>query len=75
MVMGKVEPGRKVRVAKIACGHQRVRKLYDLGIIPGAEVEVVSRHPFRGPIVLRVGNATVALGRNIASEIEVTEIT
>ena len=74
MVMVNVEPGQKVRVVQILNGKQRARKLFDLGIIPGAEVEMISRHPFRGPLVLKVGNTTLALGRNIAAAIEVTEI-
>jgi DtxR family Mn-dependent transcriptional regulator len=40
-----------------------------LGLVPGAVVEIEEKAPFDGPIMVRVGNANYALGRNVASAI------
>ena len=40
-----------------------------LGLVPGALVEIEEKAPFNGPIMVRVGNANYALGRNVASVI------
>jgi ferrous iron transport protein A len=74
MVMLNVDPGRKVRVTRIAGGERRTRKLFEVGIVPGAELELISRHPFKGPLLLKLGNAVLALGRDMAKNIEVEEI-
>jgi len=73
MLMSNLKPGKKVRVSKIK-GSQIERRLYELGIIHGSDIELVSLHPFKGPLVLRVGNTTLALGRDIAELIEVEEM-
>lgn len=48
-----------------------VRRLADLGVIPGAVVQVLACHPAGGPIVLQLGGSHVAVGRGLASAIEV----
>jgi len=73
MLMSNLKPGEKVRVIKIK-GSQLERRLYELGIIHGSDIELVSLHPFKGPLVLKVGNTTLALGHDIAELIEVEEM-
>jgi DtxR family Mn-dependent transcriptional regulator len=50
---------------------ERLRYLADLGLVPGAAVEVTGSAPFDGPISLRVGAAVHALDRRMARTIEV----
>jgi DtxR family transcriptional regulator, Mn-dependent transcriptional regulator len=50
----------------------QLRYLAELGITPGRRVEVVSRAPFDGPIELRVGRATRAIGTALAKQILVS---
>ncbi|HMQ35101.1 MAG TPA: metal-dependent transcriptional regulator [Chloroflexaceae bacterium] len=50
---------------------ERLRYLADLGLVPGAAVEVTASAPFDGPVSLRVGQATHALDRRMARTIEV----
>lgn len=50
----------------------QLRYLAELGITPGRHVEVVSRAPFDGPIELRVGRATHAIGTTLAKQILVS---
>lgn len=74
MVVLNVEPGQRVRVVNIEGGRHRGRRLMEMGIVPGAEILLVSRHPFKGPLVIKIGNSVLALGRNLAAGIEVEEL-
>lgn len=46
-------------------------RLARLGIVPGAEVEVISRAPVGGPVLVQVNGARVALGRGVARKVVV----
>ncbi len=49
----------------------RLRYLADLGLVPGALLDVVASAPFDGPLSVRVGGAVHPLDRRIAREIYV----
>lgn len=53
---------------------ERLRYLADLGLVPGAQVEVTASAPFDGPLSLRIGAATHALDRRMARTIEVQRL-
>ena len=42
-----------------------------MGLVPGARVKLVSRHPFKGPLVLQIANTQIALGRKMANSVEI----
>ncbi len=46
-----------------------LKYLASLGLLPQTKVEVEEVAPFGGPILIRVGDARYALGRNVASRI------
>ena len=71
MTLKDIKPGQKVKVLKINRGVHMSRRLFQIGLIPGAELTVISQHPFRGPIVFELGNATFALGQGAATAVEV----
>ena len=48
--------------------------LESLGITPGAELEVVSRQPFDGPIVVRVNGEERTVGERLATQIYVKSL-
>lgn len=48
-----------------------LRYLGKLGLRPGVELELVARAPFDGPLTVRVGDATHALGRELCRTIQV----
>lgn len=73
MTLDQVKPGKKVVVAEVAGGWEASGRLMSLGIGPGVELEVVSIHPFKGPVVVRLEGTQVALGRGIAKKIAVDE--
>lgn len=46
-------------------------KLRQLSLMPGDEVKITQRAPFRGPVMVEAHGRSVALGRGVASRIEV----
>ncbi|QSG04735.1 FeoA family protein [Halapricum desulfuricans] len=45
--------------------------LRSMGVRPGKTVEVHTKHPFGGPVVVSVGRSTVSLSRSQARDLEV----
>lgn len=46
--------------------------LATLGLMPGATVEVTAKAPFNGPLMVKVGSASYALGQEVADKISVS---
>lgn len=62
--------GEKGTIMKVTDEREDILQyLGKLGLVPGALVEIEEKAPFNGPIMVRVGNANYALGRNVASVI------
>ena len=73
MTLDQLRPGERAIVQAVA-GQGANRRLYDLGLLPGTEVEVIASHPFHGPLVVKAQDAVVAVGRGLARRIPVTRI-
>ncbi|MBP2173136.1 FeoA family protein [Methanococcus voltae] len=43
------------------------RKFYELGIIPGCKLTVLNKS--QGPLLVRIGNSKIAIGRGMADKI------
>lgn len=50
---------------------EMLRYLGELAIVPGAEVIVLSKAPYEGPITLRVSGASLSIGPALASQVMV----
>ena len=74
MTLKELKPGQKATVIKINHGGNLLRRLFQIGLMPGVELTVVSQHPFKGPVVFVLGNATFALGRGVAGAVEVQTV-
>jgi DtxR family Mn-dependent transcriptional regulator len=62
--------GASGRIERVTDQHpERLRYLADLGLVPGAALEVVASAPFDGPITIRVSDAIHPLDRRIARQI------
>ena len=61
--MADLERGDRARVVSYGddVAASTVRRLFDLGIVPGAEVEMVRRAPLRDPVIFRVADYEIAL--------------
>jgi DtxR family Mn-dependent transcriptional regulator len=70
--LGDLAVAERVRVVRVRDqGAERLRYLADIGLVPGACVEVVESAPFDGPVSLRVGQVVHALDRRMARTIVV----
>lgn len=68
--LADIEIGTATRVARVLEHDPGVlRYLDELGIRPGAELVIVSRAPFGGPITLDVGGVTHAIGPGLAEQV------
>ena len=62
--------GERARVARVSDDDgPRLRYLAELGIVPGAQIRVVSRAPFEGPITLKVAQHEHPIGASLAAQI------
>ncbi len=69
-VLLSLNNGEKGRIIKVTNEREDILQyLGKLGLVPGASVEVEEKAPFNGPIMVKVGSAHYALGRNVASVI------
>ena len=68
------EPGTVTQVEWAALSEPESRRLRELGLDEGVEVELLHRSGFlgRGPVACRIGRMTVALRRHIAAAIHVS---
>lgn len=58
-----------VRVVSFTGGHGMEQKLRQLGLMPG-DCAVILRHaPFGGPILIRVNDREIAIGKGVAKKI------
>jgi DtxR family Mn-dependent transcriptional regulator len=48
-----------------------LRYLGARGLVPDAAIQVVDKAPFNGPLMVKVGSTTHALGRDLAQHIRV----
>ncbi|MCS6829319.1 MAG: FeoA domain-containing protein [Armatimonadota bacterium] len=66
--LGSLQPGERATVLRIddACQGLTRRRFLDLGITPGAQIEVVMRSAFSDPVAYRVRDTLIALRREQA---------
>jgi DtxR family Mn-dependent transcriptional regulator len=70
-----LEPGDSAEVAVPGSTEPDVmRFLAELGLVPSARVTVREKHPFDGPLVVRVGNDDRTLGERVARAVRVRKI-
>ncbi|WP_434731448.1 ferrous iron transport protein A [Thermogladius sp. KZ2Tp1] len=72
LTLDNARPGARLRIVSVD-GRGWVQRLYQMGLLPGSIVEVVSNYGV-GPVVLRVMGVEVAIGRGIARRIYVEEV-
>jgi DtxR family Mn-dependent transcriptional regulator len=68
--LADLREGERARVLRMADEDGGfLRYLAGLGVTPGAELEVSERAPFEGPLTVKVGRATHAIGTGAAARI------
>ena len=72
--LGELKPGAKARIERIYGGGALRRRMMDMGIVPGVEIEVVRCAPFGGPLQIRLKGYYLAMRRGECAKILVSEI-
>jgi ferrous iron transport protein A len=68
--LGEIKPGRTVKLVAVEGGGSLQSRLASLGLIPGAQIEMV-RNSAKGPFVVAVRGSRLALGRGLARHLVV----
>ena len=70
--LASLDAGASGVLARVSDSHpEMLRYLAELGIAPGARLEVLERQPFDGPLFVRVGDDVHVLGAELARTISV----
>lgn len=73
-VLSALAEGRHATVSRIAtdsCAASLVRRLAEIGFLPGESLRVLAKVPGGDPIAVRIGSSTFALRRHEAACIHV----
>jgi len=69
--LSTIDEGKTVRIVKIVGGRGLVRRLYEIGLLPGVEIQVL-RNSKHGPVIIRNSvSGTFSLGFGVARKIMV----
>lgn len=71
MTVNDLELGQKAHIVKITAKDELGRRIRDMGLVPGTEIEVVGRAPLNDPIALRLPGFTLSLRKNEAAYVTV----
>lgn len=63
-----VQPGQRVRFVDFDAGANLRRRLLALGFIKGAEIVIIGNEG-RGPMIVKLGESRLTIGRGMASKI------
>ena len=68
-----IRPGQRAIVRFIRGGRMAVKRLYDLGVTTGIQIQLKSCAPLGGPVEVAVRGSSLAIGRGLAAKIFVEE--
>lgn len=63
--------GEKARVVMVQAEGELGRRIRDMGLVPGVELEVVGKAPLRDPVAVRLAGFTLSLRNNEADFIKI----
>ncbi|MCL7389184.1 MAG: ferrous iron transport protein A [Thaumarchaeota archaeon] len=69
--LSNIDEGKTVKIVKIVGGRGLIKRLYEIGLLPGAEIQVL-RNSKHGPVIIRNNvSGTFSLGFGVAKKIMV----
>ncbi len=73
--LAELDIGTRARMVRVSDKNPRLlRYLAQIDLTPGAEVQVLSRAPFDGPLTLQVGSEESVVGQGVAEQVLVEEL-
>lgn len=73
MTLEQLAPGQTAVVTQVGGHGPFRRRLLELGVVPGTQVERTGQAPFRDPLTVRVRGATLCLRRAEARMVSVDQ--
>lgn len=73
LTLKDTQPGMVVRIDSLGDTELKQR-LMTMGLIPGTRVEILNSAPFGDPIAIRLRSYNLAMRRDDAAQIEVTQV-
>ena len=73
LTLAGLAAGSKARVVRVNGTGRVSKRLMEMGVVPGVLVRVVKAAPFGDPIEIRLRGYSLAMRRNEAEAIEVSE--
>ncbi len=67
----QLDKGRQARIVTVAAEGELGRRIRDMGLVPGAEVEIIGRAPLHDPVALRLKGFTLSLRNSEADFVTV----
>jgi Fe2+ transport system protein FeoA len=74
MRLSEYAVGKKARITRLSMTDAYRKRLMDLGLLPGTEVEVVRKAPLGDPIVVRFRGYQMGFRLSEASHIEIVAV-
>ncbi|MFH1404332.1 MAG: FeoA family protein [Candidatus Altiarchaeota archaeon] len=69
MRLSELGVGKKATVRELQGGDQFKSKLKTMGLREGKQITVIAKEPAHGPVVVKIGNTTLTIGRGMADKI------
>ncbi|ABB39466.1 ferrous iron transporter component feoA [Oleidesulfovibrio alaskensis G20] len=72
--MRQLKVGQRARIVSVSAGGELGRRIRDMGLVAGAELEIMGRAPLQDPVALRLKGFTLSLRNNEADYITVEAV-
>ncbi len=69
--ISELREGKKAKIVSIESGYRAKRRLEEMGLTPGTEVEIGKRGPMGGPVEVFVRGSRLVIGRGLAKRVMV----
>ncbi|HQP91970.1 MAG TPA: FeoA family protein [Candidatus Omnitrophota bacterium] len=67
--LARLKRGQKAKIVEVVSGKEAARRLSSLGLRRGATIMKFSAFALYGPVTVKVGSTTLALGHSVAEKI------
>ncbi len=74
MVLTDAEIRKTLRITGFVEGYNLEGRLRQLGLVPGDQLRILRHAPLGGPLLVEINGREIALGRGVASRVEVEEV-
>ena len=74
MFLSELNPRQKARVASLSCDDNICRRLLDIGLTSGANVECVGKSPCGDPKAYLIRGAVIAIRKDDAKKVRINGV-